>query len=60
MARGKYLSLEEARKLGQLDQFAREHPSKGEKSAFDNLLGVMASGKPPEGNRTSDAGSDED
>ncbi len=25
MARGKYLSLEEARKLGQLDQFAREH-----------------------------------
>ncbi len=26
MARGKYLSLEEARKAGQLDQFAKEHP----------------------------------
>ena len=26
MSRGKYLSLEEARKAGQLDQFAKEHP----------------------------------
>ncbi len=26
MARGKYLSLEEARKSGQLNQFAKEHP----------------------------------
>ena len=26
MARGRYLSLEEARKAGQLDQFAKEHP----------------------------------
>ena len=26
MAHGKYLSLEEARKVGQLDQFAKEHP----------------------------------
>ena len=26
MARGKYLSLEESRKTGQLDQFAKEHP----------------------------------
>ena len=26
MARGKYLSLEEARKAGQLNQFAKEHP----------------------------------
>ena len=26
MARGKYLSLEEARKAGQLEQFAKEHP----------------------------------
>ncbi len=26
MARGRYLSLEEARKSGKLDQFAKEHP----------------------------------
>ena len=26
MARGKYLRLEEARKAGQLGQFAKEHP----------------------------------
>ena len=26
MSRGKYLSLEEARKSGKLDQFAKEHP----------------------------------
>ena len=26
MSRGKYLGLEEARKLGKLDQFAKEHP----------------------------------
>ena len=26
MATGKYLSLEEARKDGKLDQFAKEHP----------------------------------
>ena len=26
MARGKYLSLEEARKAGQLNQFTKEHP----------------------------------
>ena len=26
MARGKYFSLEEARKQGKLDQFAKKHP----------------------------------
>ena len=30
MARGKYLSLEEARKRGKLDQFAKEHSSKAD------------------------------
>lgn len=30
MARGKYLSLEEARKLDKLGQFAKEHPSEGD------------------------------
>ena len=28
MARGKYLSLEEARRQGKLDQFAKEHPKR--------------------------------
>ena len=41
MARGKYLSLEEARKAGKLDQFAKEHPSKADKARFERLLGDM-------------------
>ncbi len=47
MARGKYLSLEEARKLGKLDRFAKEHPSTGNAEAFDDLLDAMAKGEPP-------------
>jgi hypothetical protein len=31
MARGKHLSLEEARKAKQLERFAKEHPSKGDR-----------------------------
>lgn len=46
MSRGKYLSLEEARKLKQLDRFAKEHPSQGDKGRFDDLLDTMAKGKP--------------
>ena len=42
MARGKYLSLEEARKAKQLDGFAKEHPTKGRKKQFDELLTRMA------------------
>ena len=38
MARGKYLSLEEARKAKKLDRFAEEHPTKGSKKEFDALL----------------------
>jgi hypothetical protein len=49
VAQGKYLSLEEARKLGKLDQFAEEHPSKGDAKAFNSLLDAMAKGKPPKG-----------
>ena len=45
MARGKYLSLEEARKSGKLKQFAKEHPSKGNEKAFDKLFERMAKGK---------------
>lgn len=42
MARGKYLSLEEARRAKKLDRFAKEHPTKGSKKAFDSLLLRMA------------------
>lgn len=45
VARGKYLSLEEARKAGKLDQFAKEHPSEGDKKRFDAILDAMAHGE---------------
>ena len=41
MARGKYLSLEEARKADQLKQFGKEHPSKGDEKLFDETLNRM-------------------
>ena len=47
MSRGKHLSLHEARKTGQLDRFAKEHPAVGDKDAFDSVLKAMASGKKP-------------
>jgi hypothetical protein len=46
MSRGKYLSLEEARKKGQLNRFAKEHPSEGDKERFDKLFEAMAKGEP--------------
>jgi mRNA-degrading endonuclease RelE of RelBE toxin-antitoxin system len=42
MSRGKYLSLEEARKSGKLDRFAKEHPSKGDRKRFGRLLDEMS------------------
>lgn len=42
MARGKYLSLEEARKADQLKQFAKEHETKGDEKLFDETLNRMA------------------
>ena len=44
MSRGKHLSLEEARKLGKLDQFAKEHPHEGDEKAFDRALEAIARG----------------
>ena len=38
MSRGRYLSLEEARKKGNLDRFAKEHPSEGN---LDAVLGTI-------------------
>jgi len=46
MSRGKNLSLEEARKANKLDRFAKEHPSSGDKTAFDKLFKAMAKGEP--------------
>ncbi len=46
MSQGKHLSLEEARKAGLLDRFAKEHPSEGEEDVFDQLLERMAKSKP--------------
>ena len=46
MARGKYLSLEEARKSGKLDQFAKEHPSKANGPQFRRLLGIKGDHNP--------------
>ena len=45
MARGKYLSLEEARKLKQLKRFCKEHPSEGDERLFDELLDGMVQPK---------------
>ena len=46
MAVGKYLSLEEARKTGQLDRFCKEHPSKADRKRFEALLDAMTKGSP--------------
>lgn len=57
MSRGKYLSLEEARKKGQLEQFAKEHPSQETREGrFDDLLKAMAKGKPRKSKKKPEAG----
>lgn len=61
MARGKYLSLEEARKSGKLKQFAKEHPCAGDGEKFDRLLDAMVKPKSlPKADQTSDAATSED
>jgi hypothetical protein len=44
MSRGKYLSLEEARKSGALERFAKEHPMKADRDRFERLLDAMSQG----------------
>lgn len=51
MARGKCLSLEEARKSKKIDRFCKEHPSEGDEELFDRLLDVMSRPK-RKGNNT--------
>ena len=58
MARGKYRSLEEARKSGKLERFAKEHQSESEGDQFRLLLDAMAKGS-REGEQTSDRGASE-
>jgi hypothetical protein len=53
MARGKYLSFEEARRMSLLNQFAKEHPSEGDEAVFDQALDAIASGKRPAKRQTS-------
>jgi len=53
MSRGKYLSLEEARKHGKIDQFIKEHKSDGNGQQFENLLDNMTLKKKPKGGKTS-------
>lgn len=53
MSRGKYLSLEEARKRkGGLDRFVKEHPSVADRERFERLLDAMSRG-PLKGEKTS-------
>ncbi len=50
MARGKYLSLEEARKgaaKGEtIERFCKEHPSEGDEKQFDRVFEKMAKAEP--------------
>jgi len=56
MAHGKYLSFEEARQLGKLGQFGKEHPAEADADRFSALLDAMCrAGRPSPENRTSGA-----
>ena len=57
MSQGKYLSLEEARKLGKLDQFAKENPSQADGRFWPLLDAVTGSPAVPQ---TSPQGSSAD
>ncbi len=46
MSHGRYLSLEEARKMNKLERFAKEHPSEADKGRFNRLFAAMTGGKP--------------
>lgn len=46
MSIGKHISLEEARKHGQIDRFIKEHPSKTDRGVFNRLLDAMTTRRP--------------
>lgn len=60
MARGKHINLEEARKSGKLDRFAKEHDIEGDQKAFERLLKAMVGGKKKLREETSNGGSSAD
>ncbi len=69
MARGKHLSLDEARRMKRLAQFAKETQYKqGDGDQFERMLGTMSGGdkaasasrKKPSKTRTSSEGKNED
>lgn len=53
MSKGKYYSLEEAREAKDLEGFAKEHPSKGNKALFNQTLENMAKNRLPKGGEKS-------
>lgn len=57
MSRARYLSLEEARNLGKLDQFAKEHPSQADER-FWPLLKAAATGSPASAGTSNPAASE--
>ncbi|MFT4579441.1 MAG: hypothetical protein ACI9UO_002281 [Nitrospinales bacterium] len=58
MSRGKYLSIEEARNMGNLNRFTKEHPSEGSEKLFYDMLNRMVPKvkKPKSSGRTSKKG----
>jgi hypothetical protein len=46
MSKGKFYSLEEARKNKDFEGFAKAHPSEGNRSKFENTLERMAKNEP--------------
>ena len=62
MARGKYLSLEEARKGATkgatITRFCKEHPSEGDGELFARLLDAMAKSSPEEDQTSTRAASE--
>jgi hypothetical protein len=54
MSKEKYYSLEDARKEGDFEQFAKEHPSTGDRSLFDKLLNAMVKDTSKKGEEPSD------
>ncbi len=44
MKRDDRITLEEARRTGQLKRFLKEHPSKGHRGTFQRLLSAMSQG----------------
>ena len=46
MSKGKYYSLEEARKANDLEGFAKAHPAKGDRALFKETLNRMAENMP--------------